>query len=110
MNSTQAQAPIRCAALVVLATVCPLVPAASGQHHKSRNYEPVEVVLARVPDKARAKRNPLENDPDAVTAGQKLFEQHCAECRGETAGGAKRGPSLRADGINKRLKDKSSGL
>ena len=59
-------------------------------------HEPVEVVLSRVPEKARARPNPLENDPEAATAGQKLFEQHCAECHGETAGGSKRGPNLRA--------------
>lgn len=65
--------------------------------NQQRNDEPVEAVLARVPVKARAKRNPLENDPEAVDAGRKLFAQHCAECHGESAGGSKRGPSLRAD-------------
>ena len=43
-----------------------------------------------------ARRNPLEADPEAVAAGAKLFEQHCMECHGATAEGAKKGPSLRA--------------
>jgi mono/diheme cytochrome c family protein len=50
--------------------------------------------LAKVPEKARAKPNPLQYDPDAVAAGGKLYEQHCAECHGAKAGGTKRGPSL----------------
>ncbi len=54
------------------------------------------VELERVPEKARAERNPLEGDPDAVAAGRKLFEQHCAECHGYNAEGGKRAPSLRA--------------
>jgi mono/diheme cytochrome c family protein len=55
--------------------------------------------LAKAPDKARAKRNPLESDPDAVVAGRNLFEQHCAECHGETAEASKKGPSLRAEEV-----------
>jgi len=29
-----------------------------------------------------------------VAAGGKLFEQHCADCHGRKAGGARKGPSL----------------
>lgn len=61
--------------------------------------------LAKVPEKARAKRNPLENDPDAVAAGGKLFEQHCAECHGMKAEGTKRAPSL----LNPEVQDASPG-
>jgi mono/diheme cytochrome c family protein len=66
-----------------------------AQQQAPRNAEPASAVLARVPDEARAKRNPLENDPEAPAAGKKLFAQHCAECHGETGVGGKRGPSLR---------------
>lgn len=59
------------------------------------NYSP----LAKVPEKARAKRNPLEKDPDAVAAGGKLFEQHCAECHGIKAEGGKKGANLHADEV-----------
>jgi mono/diheme cytochrome c family protein len=52
--------------------------------------------LAKPTEKARAKRNPFENDPDAVAAGRNLFEQHCAECHGNDAQGGKKAPSLRA--------------
>jgi len=36
--------------------------------------------LAKAPQKAAARSNPLAADPDAVPAGAKLFAQHCAEC------------------------------
>ena len=67
----------------------------------AQNYEPVDFVLARVPEKARLKRNPFENDPEAAAAGKKLFEQHCAECHGMAADGAKRGPSLRVEQVQR---------
>jgi mono/diheme cytochrome c family protein len=51
--------------------------------------------LDRAPQRARAKRNPLENDPDAVAAGRKLFGMHCAECHGGSAEGTGRAPNLR---------------
>jgi len=58
--------------------------------------ESVYSEISKAPEKARAKRSPLEKDPDAVAAGRILFEQRCAECHGDTAEGGKKGPSLRA--------------
>ena len=55
--------------------------------------------LTKAPRKAVDRHNPLEADPDAVAAGGKLFELHCAECHGDTADGGKKGPSLRADAV-----------
>jgi mono/diheme cytochrome c family protein len=55
--------------------------------------------LSKAPRKAVARRNPLENDPDAVAAGANLFDQHCAECHGAMADGGRKGPSLRADQV-----------
>jgi mono/diheme cytochrome c family protein len=52
--------------------------------------------IAKAPEKARAKRNPLEKDPHAVAAGANLFERHCLECHGDAAEGGKKGPSLLA--------------
>lgn len=61
--------------------------------------ESVYAEIGKAPDKARAKRNPMEKDPQAVAAGRILFEQRCAECHGDNAEGAKKGPSLRATEI-----------
>jgi mono/diheme cytochrome c family protein len=93
--------PVHINALLALAVAClpALNTAASGQERRSSNDEPADVIFARVPDKARAKRNPLESDSDAPAAGNKLFEQHCAECHGKKADGAKRGPSLRNNAV-----------
>jgi mono/diheme cytochrome c family protein len=55
--------------------------------------------FAKVPETARSRLNPLVNDPDAPVAGRKLFEQHCAECHGDTAEGGRRAPSLRVEEV-----------
>jgi mono/diheme cytochrome c family protein len=54
-----------------------------------------ESELDKAPQKARVRRNPLGNDPDAVATGKKLFGIHCAECHGESAEGTRRAPNLR---------------
>ncbi len=73
-----------------------LLPAASfAQKSDSPKATDVYAELAKAPAKAAAKRNPLEGDPEARAAGAKLFARHCAECHGENANGAKKGPSLR---------------
>ena len=61
--------------------------------------ESVYAEIAQAPEKARAKRNPLEKDPEAVSAGRILFQQRCAECHGDSAEGGKKAPSLRAPEI-----------
>jgi cytochrome c len=55
--------------------------------------------FAKVPNKARTRHNPLEADPEAVAAGKKLFQQHCAECHGTTAEGGKKAPNLRGEEV-----------
>lgn len=74
---------------------------ASGQENNPGNMqktkgESVYAEIAKAPEKARAKRNPMEKDPESAAAGRILFEQHCAECHGNGAEGGKKGPSLRA--------------
>jgi mono/diheme cytochrome c family protein len=87
--------------MVVLAGVS-LVPSSNGQQNNKTNDEQsakrsaVYDELAKAPEKARTKRNPMEKDPEAVAAGRNLFEQHCAECHGDAAQGGKKGPNLRA--------------
>jgi len=50
--------------------------------------------IADAPEKAHERKNPFEGDTQAVAAGGKLFEQHCADCHGKKAGGTRKGPSL----------------
>jgi mono/diheme cytochrome c family protein len=63
--------------------------------YKYQGEARVYAELAKAPEKARAKRNPLENDPEAVAAGRNLFEQHCSECHGSGGEGSRKAPSLR---------------
>jgi mono/diheme cytochrome c family protein len=63
----------------------------ASKRAKNSVYSEIE----KAPEKARAKRNPFEQNADAISAGKILFEQHCAECHGETALGGKKAPSLR---------------
>jgi len=86
------------AALCVVALLLG-ISLASAQQPKTEVYKRqidgrAYAELTNVPAKASAKTNPLGKDPEAVAAGQKLFEQHCTECHGDTAQGSRRGPSL----------------
>src|SRR5208337_3352361 len=54
-----------------------------------KNKKSTYAALAEAPEKARERKNPFEADTQAVAAGGKLFEQHCADCHGRKAGGAR---------------------
>jgi mono/diheme cytochrome c family protein len=70
--------------------------AATEKDHRQHHHD---AEFAKVPEKARAKSNPLAEDSDAPVAGRKLFEQHCAECHGNTAEGGSKAPSLRSEEV-----------
>lgn len=89
-----------------LVLISALVMASQGHAQQdkapaAKNHGDISVYaeLGKAPEKARAKRNPLENDKDAVAAGRNLFEQHCAECHGDRGEGGKKGPNLRAEEV-----------
>lgn len=63
---------------------------AAAPKHKRSTY----AALADAPQKAKERKNPFAGDTQDVAAGGKLFEQHCAGCHGEKAGGSTQGPSL----------------
>lgn len=63
---------------------------------KSSNREGIYAELESAPEKARVRRNPFAGNSDAILAGRKLFERHCAECHGTGAEGGQKAPSLRA--------------
>lgn len=67
---------------------------AAKQKQKPASKEGVYAPLAKVPAKAVATKNPFQNDPNAIAAGEKLFGLHCAECHGDMAQGGRKGPSL----------------
>ena len=88
-------------AVVALAAVASIALAQTDGSAPSARSSSIYAELAKVPRKAAARRNPLEGDPEAVAAGAKLFDLHCAECHGEMAEGGKKGPSLLANEVQK---------
>jgi mono/diheme cytochrome c family protein len=55
--------------------------------------------LKNVPDADRKRSNPYRGQADAVSAGKRLFEDHCAKCHGEDGLGRGTKPSLRSDRV-----------
>jgi len=82
------------ATAVLLSASLALAQRDKAATHKYDRDALVYAELAKAPQKARARHNPLEKDPDAVPAGRILFERHCTECHGDFAEGGKKGPSL----------------
>jgi mono/diheme cytochrome c family protein len=55
--------------------------------------------LRHVPEADRKRVNPLAGQPDAIAAGGRMFEDHCAKCHGPNALGHGKRPSLRSDRV-----------
>ena len=70
-----------------------------ASHYKYQEDALVYAELAKVPEKDRARNNPMAADPDTVAAGANLFDQHCAECHGDAGEGSRKGPSLLKDPV-----------
>jgi mono/diheme cytochrome c family protein len=87
------------ALIVALVMIVPIARAQTEKSAPAAKSVSVYAELARAPKKAAARRNPLEKDPEAIAAGAKLFDLHCAECHGEMAEGGKKAPSLLANEV-----------
>lgn len=55
--------------------------------------------LAKVPSRDHERINPLQGQPDAISAGRRIFLDHCAQCHGDDAQGTKKRPPLRSDRV-----------
>lgn len=55
--------------------------------------------LEHVPEADRKRENPLAGQTEAITAGKRMFEDHCAKCHGEDATGRGKRPSLRSERV-----------
>jgi mono/diheme cytochrome c family protein len=55
--------------------------------------------LRKVPAADRARVNPYAGQPQAMAAGEILFEDHCAKCHGDDAEGRRNRPSLRSERV-----------
>ncbi len=55
--------------------------------------------LKDAPLSSRTLKNPLENNPQAIAAGKKLFQRHCESCHGAQGYGQGRAADLHDDEI-----------
>lgn len=55
--------------------------------------------LKGVPETDRKRVNPFTGQADAVAAGKRVFEDHCAKCHGADALGRGKRPSLRSERV-----------
>ena len=89
---------LRAVVLAIIGLAVSMLTSAAAQSADSSNrFQYAE--LSKAPEKDRARKSPLENDPSAPLVGRKLFLQHCAECHGPTAEGSRKAPSLQADEV-----------
>jgi mono/diheme cytochrome c family protein len=82
-------------ALGLLASAMNIAQRREDNSVQAKDDNSVYSEIAKAPANERARRNPFENDADAIAAGGKLFAQHCTECHGNMAEGGKKAPSLR---------------
>lgn len=55
--------------------------------------------LTGVPTREHAKTNPFRDQPDAISAGRRVYVDHCSHCHGENAEGTKKRPALKSDRV-----------
>jgi len=89
----------RTGAWLILAELCFVMSVTTGFAQKDKSAlskwnDSVYEELTKAPAKASGRSNPMQSDPDAMEAGAKLFDQHCAECHGDMGQGGRKGPSL----------------
>lgn len=73
-----------------------LVVAVAAAEKKKPKAEELGSELARAPVAAREWKNPYAGQPDALKAGKKLYERHCASCHGFEGRGQEEAPDLHA--------------
>lgn len=55
--------------------------------------------MKKVPPREHERVNSFHGDPGAVSAGKRLYGNHCASCHGENAEGKKKRPALTSERI-----------
>jgi mono/diheme cytochrome c family protein len=55
--------------------------------------------MTNVPARDHEKTNPFKDQQDAISAGRRVYVEHCSHCHGENAEGTKKRPALMTDRI-----------
>jgi len=76
-----------------------LVASLAVAARKPKNEDGPVAQLSKAPRSAQSLENPYAGQAEAVAAGHKLFEQHCAECHGQDARGLERAADLHSPAI-----------
>ena len=81
----------------------PLMTAAlrPGRVEQSEKAVRVGPELGEAPPKVATRTNPYAGQSQAVQAGRKLFERHCASCHGDDGRGIEKAPDLHAEPVHK---------
>jgi mono/diheme cytochrome c family protein len=61
--------------------------------------------LTNVAQREHERVNPYRDQPDAVSAGRRIFLDHCAHCHGKDAEGSKKRPSLKSARVQQQATD-----
>ncbi len=77
-----------------LCSVLLLITSAAHGRKKAPKPEELGAELHRAPAAANSWKNPYTGQADAVLAGKKLFNQHCATCHGVDGRGRDKAPDL----------------
>jgi len=76
-----------------------LVASLAVAARKPKNEDGPVAQLSKAPRSAQSLENPYAGQAEAVAAGRKLFEQHCAQCHGQDARGLERAADLHSPAI-----------
>ena len=76
-----------------------LIGSGMGGKKDSRTSTQPAAAFRHAPESASRLLNPYHGQVQAVQAGRKLFQQHCAQCHGNNAEGRGQAPSLRSSSV-----------
>lgn len=79
---------------LLLVSILTLCVALAFSQKKTDKIKTHSSGLTNAPESAHVRVNPYQGKPDAVRAGHKLFELHCAQCHGTDARGRGKAPAL----------------
>ncbi|MFB3920801.1 MAG: cytochrome c [Terriglobia bacterium] len=76
----------------LIAAVIAILPLSLLAKKPKQSYN--DPTLVDAPAKAQSLVNPYAGKPEAIQAGKKLYQRHCASCHGDDARGREDAPSL----------------
>ena len=87
----------------IVLILLPLMTAAVllGRVEQTEKAVRTDSELGAAPPKAATRENPYAGQEQAVQAGRKLYQRHCASCHGDDGRGIEKAPDLHAGPIRR---------